>query len=83
MKIYAIKDTKAGFIIRPIMHPNDAVAVRDFTNLVNNSNELNQIAMNYTDFELWHIADFDQDTGVITPCLEFLVNGSNVKKVEV
>lgn len=77
--IYAIKDTKVGFM-QPFIQVNDAVAVREFTNIVNSGNSV--VSANYTDMELYRIGSYNQDTGLIESKVDFVVKGADVKRVE-
>ena len=78
MKVYAIKDTKVGFM-QPFVQSNDAVAVREFTNIVNVGNNL--VSANYQDMELYSLGTYNQDNGEIVPSVDFIVKGADVKKV--
>lgn len=78
--IFCIKDTKVGFM-NPFVEPNDAVAVREFGNLVN-SNGSSVVSANYQDMELYRLGSFSHDTGVIESEVVYLVKGADVKRVE-
>lgn len=68
MKLYAVKDVKVGFM-SPIMRKNDELAKRDFLNQARSS-EPNMLNTNPEDYELWRIADYNEDTGIVTSNLE-------------
>lgn len=62
--LYSIRDVKTGFMT-PVMEANDASAQRNFYHSVQNSE-----GILYTfsqDFTLYRIADFDAETGKVTP----------------
>lgn len=62
--LYSIRDVKTGFMT-PVMEANDQAAQRNFYHSVQNSE-----GILYTfsqDFTLYRIADFDAETGKITP----------------
>lgn len=80
MQVYAIKDTKSTFW-RPFTQVNDAVAVREFSNMVNGSRD-SFVAQNYQDLELWKLGTFSDVNGELTSEIEFVVNGSSVKEVK-
>lgn len=63
LKIYAIKDTKTGFM-NPFYLQNDEVAIRSFKKA---ANEIQPNAVNDfpEDKELWYLGTYDSDTGVI------------------
>lgn len=77
--VYCIKDVKVGFM-NPFVQPNDAIAVREFGNLVN-SPGTSTVSVNYEDMELYRLGSYCQDTGVISSCVEYLVKGVDVKRV--
>ena len=78
LKIYAIKDTKVGFM-QPFYQANNAVAIRSFTNAVN-SDQTNNINQNMDDMELWLLGEFNDDTGEIKSEITFLCKAIDVKK---
>lgn len=77
--VYCIKDTKVGFM-NPFVQPNDAVAVREFSNLVNSDGK-STVSVNYEDMELYKLGSYDQNTGVIVSEVNYLVKGADVKRV--
>lgn len=78
--VYCIKDTKVGFL-SPYLQPNDAVAIRDFTTVINN--EGTGVSINYTDMELYKIGTFDLNTGILTSDVHYLIKGVDVKRIGV
>lgn len=62
--IYCVRDVKAGFQT-PTAQVNDAVAVRGFASAVLNSDSV--LFTHASDFALYKVADFDADTGRISP----------------
>lgn len=78
LKVYAIKDTKVGFM-QPFCQVNDSVAVREFGNLINTGSSV--VSQNYEDMELYSLGSYSQETGVIESDVQYLVKGVDVKKV--
>jgi hypothetical protein len=64
-KMYSIKDEKAGAWERPFTARTHGEAERIFKDLVNGND--NMIAKYPEDFSLWHIGDFNPDSGEILP----------------
>ena len=62
--IYCVRDVKSGFQT-PTAQVNDAVAVRGFASAVINSDSV--LFTHASDFALYKVAEFDADTGRITP----------------
>ena len=78
-KLYAIKDTKVGFM-PPFIQVNDGVAVREFKNIVNDKSGV--VAVNYQDMELYYLGSINLENGEISDTTpKFIINGSNVKEV--
>lgn len=78
VNLYAVKDTKACFN-KPIVQLNEATAVREFSHYINSGDPFP--TRSYGDLELWHLGTFDDVTGTIVPCCDFVVNGASVKEV--
>lgn len=62
--VYCVRDVKAGFQT-PIVQINDAVAVRGFASTVVQSDSI--LFTHAQDFAIYKIAEFDSDTGRLTP----------------
>lgn len=78
MILYAIKDVKIGFW-KPFCQLNEAVAVREFTNMVNSERD-EFVKDNYSDLELWCLGTYNDKTGEIVSKVDFICSGSNVHK---
>lgn len=61
--IYSYKDNVNGFMT-PNFEVYDPAAVRGFAYAVNNPGLMN---FKPEDYSLWKIAEFDSETGVVTP----------------
>lgn len=68
--VYSIRDVHTGFM-QPTVDTNDASASRNFGHAVMQSTSL--MNSHPKDYALYHIGEFDSDTGEITPCLPELV----------
>lgn len=77
--MYCMEDIKTGFCT-PTVDANDAAAVRNFASAVMQSQGV--LFTHAEDFRLWHIADFDSESGVVTPLspIVHLSDGSAVLK---
>lgn len=62
--LYSIRDLKTGFM-SPAMEMNDAAAARNFTHAVLHSDGI--LYSHAQDFSLFRIAEFDSDSGVVSP----------------
>lgn len=78
--VYSIRDVKTGFMT-PTVDQNDDSAARNFYHAVANSDG---ILFTYaSDFALYHIGNFDSDTGIIDPAIPsvLIAEGSNALRV--
>ena len=76
--VFSVRDQMVGFN-DPFCAVNENVAVRDFTNVVNNPS--GRIYLNPNHYDLYRIGDFDTETGKMTPCEpSLIVTGLSVKK---
>lgn len=73
--IYSIRDHKAGFSPQFIVQDNEQSAARGFAFLV--SNDKSVMGFSPYDYDLYHVADFDVESGIMTPISppQFIVNG--------
>lgn len=78
MNVYSIKDVKVGYM-QPFYQANNAVAIRAFTNAVNDE-KVNNINQNADDMELWLLGQFNDETGVIESNVQFLCKANDVKR---
>ena len=60
--LYCIKDAKIGFM-SPVVEQNDAAALRNFSQAVNETGSLMHYCPN--DFALFKVSDFDTDAGIL------------------
>lgn len=81
--MYSIRDRLTGFMT-PVLDQTDALAIRNFR-MACDSQKRDQsiIAFSPSDFSLYHIADFDSETGIISPIspLDFICQGDSFSEV--
>lgn len=64
-QMFSVFDSKSGIYSQPFTSINLGTALRDFSAACNDKGtELHKYPL---DFSLMHIAEFDDDTGTITP----------------
>lgn len=76
LPVYSYRDAKAGFGT-PICDQNDVTAIRGFSYAINNREGIMGFSPN--DFDLYKIAEFDTEKGIMkgmTPVL--VVSGASV-----
>lgn len=66
MIIVSVRDAAVKSFGTPMVFVNEAAAHRIFMNEVNREDPTNLLNANRSDFDLYHIANFDSDTGVVT-----------------
>ena len=76
--IYAIKDVKIGEFIHQFQVPNEAVAIRQITNAVNDT-QPTELTLNTADFELYSLGTINLATGEIDNKVEFIKNCVELK----
>lgn len=79
--IYSIRDNLVGFM-SPVVDVNENTARRNFARAVNQADSALDFSPN--DFDLYKLGSFDDQTGVIEPCLpiEFIEHGTNMVGVK-
>jgi len=80
MKIYSIYDSKAEAYLQPFFSPNNAVAIRNFQNVLQDPNS--NINRWPEDFTLFAIGTWDEDTGQITPAEQIKSLGNGLQHRE-
>lgn len=81
LKVVAIYDNASQAYGRPVFVPALGQAVRSFNDEVN-SKEATDLARHPEDFELYHLADFDDSTGRFVGVeVTRLARGQDVKEV--
>lgn len=79
--VLAVRDIQVGAFGRPIFAATRGQAVRSFSDEVNRPVDGNQLASHPEDFQLWHLGEFDEETGEFTNVSkECIATGVNVKK---
>lgn len=81
VSVIAVRDSAAGAFARPIFVPSIGIGTRSFADEVNRASDDNQMYRHPEDFELWHIADFDEEKGAFIPVeVRCLARGKDVKQ---
>lgn len=82
VKIYAVLDSASGVYDGPVPSQNDAVALRNFTNMALNENS--SIGKNPECFSLWRVGEWNDATGEVVPevkeCLVHAIDLVNLQK---
>lgn len=61
--VVAVRDSAVGAFMRPFFVPSIGSAVRSFSDEVNRKAADNIMSGHPEDFELWHLADFEEESG--------------------
>lgn len=64
-KIFAVFDTKAEAYLQPFFTPTKGIAIRSFTDCVNN--EKHEFSKYPADYVLFELGSFDDSNGLFTP----------------
>lgn len=72
--LYSIRDSKTGFMM-PTYDINDQSASRAFAHVCVNSHDV--LSSFVKDFDLYRIAEFDSESGVVQPVspIQFVISG--------
>lgn len=84
-RLYAIRDDKVGTFNPPCIVDNDAVAIRQFGDLVHDAKDT-LITRHPDDFSIWYLAEYDDEKGLFASSVEtlkVLARGSDFVKSEV
>lgn len=82
MRIFTVYDTKAAIYGQPFYAVTDGIALRMFSDAVNNNSPDNALNRYPEDFTLYYIGEFDDATGSVTGNLIpiLVANGTVVKQ---
>lgn len=74
--VYCVRDVKTGFMT-PTIDMNDQSAARNFIHAVRNADGI--LRSFSQDFDLYHIADFDSESGTLMPItpIQFVASGKD------
>lgn len=64
--VLAVRDSAMGAFMRPILVPAIGIGIRSFADEVNRKDENNGLNRHPSDYELWSLAEFDDETGRYT-----------------
>lgn len=67
MMMFSIRDDKAESFQIPVVFPTKGVMTRALADAVNKTGSTDLYATHPSDFSVYHVADFDSDSGVVTP----------------
>lgn len=77
--VYSVYDQVSCLFGFPVLFPRDAVATRNFVDLVSSSGTV--LNSHPADFSLKKIGYFDEHTGEIIPCpIEIIAQGSDISQ---
>ena len=81
IKIFSINDVKAASFGQPFFAMNKGIAVRMFSDLVNDKNSM--VSKHPDDFKLYMLGEFDDNSGGLSPVAqpEFLHSASEFVNV--
>ena len=80
MPIVAVKDLSIPAFMQPTTVRATGQAVRGFQDEVNRAAQDNNLYNHPEDFELWHLGNFDEDSGEFESNPQLLLRGVDAKK---
>ena len=66
LKAYSIYDNKAAIYLPPFYNTNDQVAIRTFTDILQNPNT--PMNRHPEDYSIYHVGYFNEETGSLDGC---------------
>ncbi len=81
MKMYSIRDVKSGFL-SPTLEMADEIAIRNFEHAFMVCDSGSLFFTHSADYSLYCIAEFETDTGVVTPLVvpELICDAASIRK---
>lgn len=77
---YSIRDNKTASYAKPFFAQNDILATRALHTAVNDPNI--QLSMFPEDFDMYHVGEFDDQTGMFETCQpRFVIAAVSLKKI--
>lgn len=62
-KMFAVRDAQVEAFLQPFFSPTKGAAIRAMTEAVNDPKH--EISRHAKDYSLWHLADFDDSSGLV------------------
>lgn len=78
MKLYAIRDRLLNYFQQPFAAHSDQVVLASLATLVNNPESSNDIARAPQHFEIWRLAEINDQTGKVTGDPEYLNDATSL-----
>lgn len=79
VQFYAVQDKKVGAFMPVFQMRSRGEAVRSFMDAV--ADEKSQLCKHYADYDLYQVAEFDDNTGVVVAVLELVMSGVSARVV--
>lgn len=83
MKLYSVRDKLIGYFIAPFTAHNDNEVLASCARAINQEDNRDPIAQTPSHFELWKLAEINDETGKVTGDPEFLTNCSDLVRERV
>ena len=80
--IIAVKDLSIPAFMSPGPARAAGQAIRSFIDETNRKEQTNNLYMHPADFELWQLAEFDEETGQFENTPKILMRGIDAKQAE-
>lgn len=83
MKMYAVRDRLVDYFLQPFFAPSDAQALSAVAMTVNDQESKHAITLHPEHFEVWRLAELDENTGQIGGNREFLQDAASLFRGDV
>lgn len=82
MKLYAIRDRLLDYYLRPFAAEGDKQVLASLAETINNVENRAPIAQTPSHFELWRLAEIDENTGQVQGDREFLADCASLVRAD-
>lgn len=83
MKMYAVRDRLVDYFLQPFFAPSDAQALSAVAMTVNDQESKHAITLHPEHFEIWRLAELDENTGQVGGNREFLQDAASLFRGDV
>lgn len=78
MRLYAIRDRLIGYYMTPFAAPGDKDVLASLAQTINSGDNNVPLAQAPHHYEIWRLAEINEETGEVTPGREFIGDGSSL-----
>lgn len=77
-KLYAVRDRLVDYFMQPFVGPSDKQVLASIATVINGEGNNSAISQTPQHFEIWRLADIDENTGRVSGEKEYLADASSL-----